>query len=145
MGIYLEYGASETTKASQRSKVMDNTTCDGLNRSPRKSNEPYTTYETQRKTALEQHYSKGVTNNYNKALLAAIMVMMVTLLLITIVSLALSVAAYNRSKPEQTTVQNQQSESEPENDTIVAQTQLDTTCNNLSQVLFRVLDTYIND
>ena len=94
---------------------------------------------------LEQHYSKGVTNNYNKALLAAIMVMMVTLLLITIVSLALSVAAYNQSKPEQTTVQNQQSESEPENDTIVAQTQLDTTCNNLSQVLFQVLDTNIND
>ena len=58
MGIYLEYGASETTKASQRSKAMDNITYDALNRSPRKSNEPYTTYETQSGATLLKRSNK---------------------------------------------------------------------------------------
>ena len=68
--------------------------------------------------------------------------MMVLLLLISIASLALSVAAYNQSKPEPFTVQNQQSNAN--NDLKVMQTQLDTTCDNIFQILHQ-LDTKIDN
>ena len=67
---------------------------------------------------------------------------MVILLLISITSLALSVAAYNQSKPEQSTVQNQWSKAD--NNITATQTQLAITCSNISQMLFKV-DTKVND
>ena len=68
--------------------------------------------------------------------------MMAILLLITIASLALSVAAYNQSKSEEAKTQNQQSEANT--DLSAAQAQLATTCNNLSQMLFKV-ESKVND
>ena len=68
--------------------------------------------------------------------------MMVVLSLITIISLALSVATYNQSKAEQSAVQSQQSKAD--SDVTATQTQLTATCNNLSQILLQV-DAKIND
>ena len=134
---------------------MDNATYDVLNRSPRNSNETYSTlgtistnlnlsYETHKIECTNGHEvksndSKGAPSiNY----LVVIIIMMVILLLITIISLALSVAAFNQPKPEQSAVQSQQNKSD--NDITAAPTQLVTTCKSISQMLFQV-DTKIND
>ena len=130
---------------------MDNATYDVLNRSP---NEIYSTLATipikmnsshegkGNDNVNKQNYSKGAPNKSNKTLLVVIIIMMAILLLITIVSLALSVAAYNQSKPEQSTILNQQSKTE--SDIAAAPTQLAMTCTNISQMLFQV-DTKVND
>ena len=126
---------------------MDNNTYDVLNRSTRNSNETYSTletistnlnlsYETHRIECTNNHKVKSNDSKSgpNIKYLVVIIVMMVILLLTTIISLALSVAAVNQPKLEQSAVQSQHSKSD--NDITAAPTQLTTTCNNLSQMLF---------
>ena len=134
---------------------MDNSTYDVLNLPPINTSDTYSTletistktYEAQRNKdtngyetkGVEQNYSNGTPNKNNKPLLVVLIIMMAILLLISIASLALSVAAYNQSKPEQSTVQTQQSKA---NNNITAQ--LTTCCRNVFQMLFQ-LDTKINN
>ena len=126
---------------------MDNATYDVLNCSPSNSNETYSTL-----TAISTNFQDNkCTNGYKRSnskhaastkYLVAIIVLIVILSLITITSLALSVAAYNQQKLELSMVQSQQSSAD--GDTPAEQTQLTTTCNSLSQLLFKV-DTKINN
>ena len=135
---------------------MDNSTYGVLNLPPINTNDTYSTletiptknYETKRNEDVngyrmkgdEQNNSNGTPNEKNKQLLVVIIIMMVILLLITTTSLALSVAAYNQSKSELSTVQTQQSKTD--NNILTAlQTQIDS---NVSQLLFQV-DTKVNE
>ena len=131
--------------------AMDNATYDALNHSQGNSNVTYSTlatistrinnnHETKRNEEVhKQGYSNGAPS---KILLMVIIIMMVILLIIAIASLALSVAAYNQPRAEQSTVQSQQSE--PDSDATATQTLPTATCNNISQILLQV-DTKIND
>ena len=93
---------------------------------PTRTNVAYIPLDQRNGNFNNQISSKGATKN-NKTLLIFIMFTMVTLLLITIASLAVSVIAYT----EQTTVQNQHSEA----DELQALLQVDTKINNLISLI----------
>ena len=95
-------------------------------------------YKAKKNEDINGHGMKGAEQNNsngtsNKKIKKTLLVVIIIPLLITTTSLALSVAAYNQSKSELLTVQNQQS-----NDLTAVQTQLAITCSNVSRMLFQV-------